>query len=204
MTDDQLAATPGLEGMNASFVADVLSDMLMHTRCGFHLHRSVEGRSNNPMLQGKYRDLGNGGARRIAALERLVAGLGGDPQYVSPSARATQKADTALVQSTFLLDGSLDAMTSELVMLDAVLLAAARDDANWSGLAGLVESFPEGSAQASVRRVCDEAAVEVAGTLTWVRETRTRLIGLQASSSAMAAAGAKAEEAVARIRNLFA
>lgn len=204
MTDDQLDAIAGLEGMNASFVADVLSDMTVHERCGLRLYRSVEGRSHNPVLQGRYRDFGRDTARHAAVLEELVTELGGDPQYVSPSARATERANAALLESTFMLDGSIDLMTRELVMLDAVLLAETRDHANWSGLAGLVQRFPPGQPRDAVRRAVEQVEAEEDQHLEWVRSTRSKMIALQASGSPVAAVGAKAEEAVARIRNLFA
>lgn len=203
MTDDQLEAMSGLEGLNATFVADVLSDMLMHERCGFHLYRSLEGRSNNPMLAGRYRDFGKDTARHIAVLEELITALGGDPQYVSPSARATEKMNTALLESTFMLDGSIDVMTAELVMLDAVLLAETRDHANWSCLSDLVTSFPEGKARDAVRKAVIEVEDEEDTHLDWARSTRSKMIALQSSSSAVTAMGAKAEEVMAKVKNLF-
>jgi hypothetical protein len=39
----------------------------------------------------------------VEVLEELIAELGGDPGYVSPAARATEKAGSALLESTFLL-----------------------------------------------------------------------------------------------------
>jgi hypothetical protein len=46
--------------VNGPFVADLLSAALAHERCGRHLYRSCEGRTNNPMLQRRQRP----GARR--------------------------------------------------------------------------------------------------------------------------------------------
>jgi hypothetical protein len=70
----------------------------------------------------------------VAILDQLIADLGRDPGYVSPAARAPEKAGTALLEST-------------LVMLDAVLLAEGKDHANWSCLAGMVEDRPAGDAR---------------------------------------------------------
>ena len=83
----------------------------------------------------------------VAILDQLIADLGRDPGYVSPAARAPEKAGTALLESTFLLGGSVDLLTQELVMLDAVLLAEGKDHANWSCLAGMVEDRPAGDAR---------------------------------------------------------
>src|SRR4029450_2469222 len=122
--------------------ADLLSDILVHERSGAALYRSVEQRTHNPVLEERYRHFGEETREHVAVLERLVTELGGDPGYVSPAARATEKAATALVESTFLLGGPVDLLTQEPVMLDAVLLAEAKDQANWSCLAGMAEDLP--------------------------------------------------------------
>jgi hypothetical protein len=64
---------------------------------------------------------------------------------------ATTTADTALLESTFPPTGSIDLMTQELVMLDAVLLAEAKDHANWSCLAVLAENMSEGETRDALR-----------------------------------------------------
>lgn len=190
-------------GLNGPFVADLLSDMLTHERCGTHLYRSVAARTNNPMLGQRYERFGDETLEHVDVLETLISQLGGDPLYVSPAARATEKADTALLESTFLLTGSVDLMTQELVMLDAVMLAEAKDHANWSGLSQLVDTFPEGEIRDHVRRAVERVEPQEDDHLGWAQETRTKLIALQVSSGAMAAAGAKAEEMVARVKGWF-
>jgi rubrerythrin len=188
-------------GLNGPFVADLLSDMLCHERCGVHLYRSVAARTNNPVLKRQYEHFGEETVEHVDILETLIGQLGGDPLYVSPSARATEKSDTALVESTFMLAGSVDVMTQELVMLDAVMLAEAKDHANWSGLSQLVDSFPEGDIRARVREAVAQVEPQEDDHLGWAQETRTKLISLQVESGAMATVGAKAEEAVARIKD---
>jgi rubrerythrin len=188
-------------GLNGPFVADLLSDMLTHERCGTHLYRSVAARTHNPMLKRQYEHFGEETFEHVDILETLISQLGGDPMYVSPAARATEKAGTGLVESTFLLAGSVDLMTQELVMLDAVMLAEAKDHANWSGLSQMVDSFPEGELRDHVRRAVERVEPQEDDHLGWAQETRSKLIALQVKSSAMATVGAKAEEAVARIKD---
>ena len=188
-------------GLNGPFVADLLSDMLAHERCGAQLYRSVAGRTNNPMLKRQYEHFGEETTEHVDILETLIGQLGGDPMYVSPSARATEKADTGLVESTFMLAGSVDLMTQELVMLDAVMLAEAKDHANWSGLSQLVDTFPEGQIRDHVRRAVERVEPQEDDHLGWAQETRSKLIALQGKSSAMATVGAKAEEMAARIKD---
>jgi hypothetical protein len=191
-------------GLNGPFVADLLSDMTAHERGGAALYRSVGGRSNNPVLKQKYGHFEHQTVEHIAVLEELVTRLGGDPGYVSSSARATERTGLALVESTFLVGGSVDLMTQELVMLDAVLLAEAKDHANWSGLAQLVDVVPEGEARDAVRAAVERVEPEEDEHLGWVQDVRTKLISTQVRSGAMQTVAAKAEEMVARVQGLFA
>ena len=57
-----------------------------------------------------------------------------------------------------------DLVSQELVMLDAVLLAEAKDHANWSCLAGMVDDLPAGavrdlSRQPSTRSRCRRTSI---------------------------------------------
>ncbi|MCU1370811.1 MAG: hypothetical protein JWO77_2005 [Ilumatobacteraceae bacterium] len=201
MPIETLQGAPALKGMNAMFVLDVLSDMAAHDRCGRHLYLSLAGRSANPMLQRKYASYAEDAEKNIGVTEQLITDLGGDPGYVSPSARAAEKMDSSLLEATFLLEGSVDIMTQELVMLDAVLLAASRADAAWSGLRALAPSFPEGPARDAVQRAVDQ--VDPAEPLEWARATRTKLIGLQAKSTVATAIAATAEDLMARVKTWF-
>lgn len=190
-------------GLNGPFVADLLSDMLCHERCGVHLYRSVAGRTNNPVLKQRYEHFGNETLEHVEILETLIGRLGGDPMYVSPAARATERADAGLLESTFLLAGSVDLMTQELVMLDAVMLAEAKDHANWSGLSKMVDMLPEGDVRARVREAVARVEPQEDEHLGWAQDMRHKMVAMQASSAAMTSVAAKAEEAVARIKGWF-
>lgn len=190
-------------GLNGPFVADLLSDMLCHERCGTHLYRSVAARTNNPVLKQRYEHFGTETLEHVEILENLIRQLGGDPMYVSPAARATEKADTGLLESTFMLAGSIDLMTREMVMLDAVMLAEAKDHANWSGLSKMIDTFPEGDVRARVREAVAQVEPQEDEHLGWAQDMRHKMIAMQASSGPMTAAAAKAEEAVARIKDWF-
>jgi rubrerythrin len=190
--------------LNGPFVADLLSDMLAHERCGVQLYRSAEQRTNNPILQERYRHFGEETAEHVAILETLITELGGDPAYVSPAARATEKAGAALLESTFLLGGSVDLLTQEQVLLDAVLLAEAKDHANWACLAGMVEDLPTGDVRMALETATDEVEVQEDEHLRWAQDTRCRMISLQATSGPTSSLSTKTEEVIARIKNLFA
>ena len=87
VTDDMLAEQISVGGMNASVVADLLSGMLAHERCGVHPHRTVAARSNNPMLKRRYEEFGEETLHHVEVLEQLITTLGGNPNYVSPNAK---------------------------------------------------------------------------------------------------------------------
>lgn len=203
MTEEERERFLADTDLNGPFVADLLSNMLTHERCGTHLYRSVASRSQNPVLKKRYEEFGKETLHHVKLLEDLITALGGDPLYVSPIARATEKADSSLVESTYMLGGSVDVMDQEMVMLDAVLVAEAKDTSNWLALASLIDSFPEGQTRNLVQAAVDDASGQEAEHLNWAREMRTKMVGLQASSSAMTAAGAKAEEMLATVKSWF-
>jgi rubrerythrin len=201
--DDTLAEQMPLEGVNSAFVADLLSSMLAHERCGTHLYRSVAGRTQNPMLKQRYEHFGEETARHVDILEQLVLELGGNPNYVSAMGRATEGADSRLLESTFMLSGAVDPITAEMAMLDAVFLAESIDHANWQTLAELVASFPEGPGRDAFQRALDEVRQQEDEHLEWARSTRARLVDLQARSTLPAEAGTTDEPILAHIRHWF-
>ena len=204
VTSETLETMFAGSALNAPFVADLLSAMLTHERCGRHLYRSCEGRSNNPVLQAKYREFGEQTERHVEILEGLIGAAGGNPNYVSAHARGIEAMDSYILQSTFLANGPLDPMTSEMTMLDAVFLAETIDHANWSSLRDLTMTMNEGGLRDAFLAAVDEIEDEEDAHLGWARETRATLTLLQARDSVLATAGAKAGELVARVRNWFA
>lgn len=201
--DDMLAAELPDLGLNMPFIADIMSSVLAHEQCGRHLYRSVAGRTHNPLLKTKYEHFGAETEHHVELLTELITAMGGDPMYVSPAARATKGADTNLLESTFMLDGSVDIMTAEMVMLDAVLLAETIDHANWVALQTLGHDLPDGDLKDQFTNIVDEVLTEEDDHLGWARETRLRMITLQAKSRTLAAAGATAERLVEHIQNMF-
>ena len=202
VTDDVLDAQMRIgDGLNVPFIADFLSGMLTHERCGTHLYRSVENRSNNPMLMNKYREFGAETQRHTEILETLIARCGGNPNYVSPTARVVEATDSKLLESTFLSNGTLDPMTAEMGMLDAVFLAESMDHANWAVLAELTQALPKGEIRDEFQAAVDEVLAQEDTHLTWATKTKQRLVILEAKSSLVADMGQKAETLVARVQN---
>ncbi|MGD9996505.1 MAG: hypothetical protein AB7L17_08870 [Ilumatobacteraceae bacterium] len=200
MTEEVLLEFLPDAGMNAPYMADFLSGMLAHERCGRHLYRTCETRSHNPMLQRKYQEFGRETERHVQILEDLITVAGGHPGYVSPTARAVQGSDTKLVESTFALAGGLDLMTAEMAMLDAVFLAESMDHANWKLLRRLTKEMDHGMLRNRFQEAVDEVEDQEDEHLEWATKTKERLVTMQAKSSMTAKMGEKAEEFVARIR----
>jgi len=201
VTDDQLAGQLTVEGMNAAFLADMLSGFLTHERCGRHLYRSVAGRTNNPILKQRYQHFGEETEHHVEVLEALITAAGGNPSYVSPLARAVEASDSKLLESTFLTEGGLDPMTAEMAMLDAVFIAEAVDQANWQGLDKVSQKLPSGSLKEQFQAAVSEVLAQEDEHFGWAHDMRSKLTLLQAQSSTMAKAGEKMEEMMARVRD---
>jgi hypothetical protein len=94
-------------------------------------------------------------------------------------------------------------MTRELAMLDAVLLGVAKDHANRSCLAGMVEDLPAGEVRDAFQTAVDEVEVQENEHLRWAQDMRCRMIFLQATSGPTSSVALKAEDMMARIKGLF-
>jgi rubrerythrin len=196
------ALAPGLvsTGLNHGFIADLLSAMLTHERCGVHLYRSVAGRTNNPMLKRKYEEFGAETLEHVTIFENLITQSGGNPNYVSPAARAVQGSDTKLLESTFMLAGSVDVMTQEMVLLDAVLQAEAMCHANWQVLAQLADQIPAGEVRDNFLAAVSSVEAQEQEHEGWARSTKAQLVILQAKSESMAKMGTKVEQLMETVK----
>lgn len=196
-TEPQVA---GLAEVNTPFLFDVLSAKLAHTRCGRHLYRSVAGRSANPVLVAKYETHGAEAESDVESLEEAVTVLGGNPCYVSPAARAVEAMDTAILESTFMLGGSLDPMTVEMAMLDAVLVAETMADAQRTTLAALVQRLDDGPSREVLEDLVASGSAQV-DRLEWARDTKTAITAAELASTPIERAGRTVEQIVARVHN---
>lgn len=176
--------------------------MLTHQRCGRHLYRAVAERTDNPILKRKYEEFGDETERHVEVLEGLISAMGGNPNYVSPAAWAVEGMDTHSLQSTFPLSGSLDAMTDERVLLDAVFVAESVDHANCT-LAKLGGKLPDSELKDRVKKAVEEVEAQVDEHLSSAKETRAKMVLLQAESRAVTAIGGKAEQLVETVRGWF-
>ena len=95
---------------------------------------------------------------------------------MSPPARATEMAAAAVLESTFLLEGSLDPVTTELAMLEAVMLAEAKDHSNWLLLEHLASRMAPGDLRRQFETVAVGTLAQEEEHLTWARATREALV----------------------------
>lgn len=178
-------------GLQPSLTADLLSACLAHERCGVHLYRSVWARTTLDELRERYQHFGEETLEHVRLLEELITASGGDPMYVSPSARATEKAGAGLVESTYILDGSVDPATAELAMLEAVVLAEAKDHANWELLAQLAAAMSEGEVRTQLEAVSSQVLAQEEEHVTWARDTRAEMLFGLATGGARARGSAE-------------
>jgi hypothetical protein len=189
--------------LNPPFIADFLSAALTHEQCGRHLYRSIAARSANPMLKARYERFGNETEEHIVVLGELVTALGGESGYVSPMARATEKMDHGALEATFVLDGSLDLMTREMAMLDAVVLAETIDRANWLAIEAIGEALPDGPAKDAVTAAAERVRPQEDDHLGWALDKRAQLTHLQATRPLVTGLAATAEQAMDWFKGLF-
>jgi rubrerythrin len=195
------------EAVDEAFVGDLLSACLAHERCGVHLYRSVAGRTTDPSRRAQYEHFGEETLGHVEKLETLINEAGGDPQYVSASARVTEKADAGLLESTFLVAGSADPATAELAMLEAVMLAEAKDRANWLLLSDLAAQLADGKLRAQFEAVTAEVLQQEEDHYTWAAAARATFImalatGTVSNESATSASDLSRDELYAKAQEM--
>jgi rubrerythrin len=193
MPDGSEGTTLAETGLNAPFLADLLSACLAHERSGVHLYRSVAGRTGEPSLRERYETFGAQTEDHVRVLEQLVAETGGNPNYVSPAARATELAGAGLVESTYLLGGSIDLSTQELAMLEAVMLAETKDHANWELLSQLVAEMTPGMVRDAFASASEVVLAQEEEHFGWARDTRAEMLFAQATGGRRATYAAGGE-----------
>ena len=83
---------------------------------------------------------------------------------------------TAIAGATYLLRGSSDVATAELSMLEAVLLAEAKDRANWELLGELAQLMAEGEVRDQLESAAAEVLAQEEQHHTWAVATRAGLL----------------------------
>ena len=177
---------------------DKLSEFLMVEQGGLELYRVAASRCTVPDMKARYEEFGQETAHHREVLIRLIERLGGDPSYVSPTARVAQFKAAKLLESSSCV-GGLSQQEIEMNDLENVLLAETKDHADWhllseiaKGMAdpGLVQTIQEGAKQmlgmtpnglslGQVQQLIQDAVDEVEDQedehLAWARDTLTQM-----------------------------
>jgi rubrerythrin len=195
---ERLAA---VRGVDAVYLADTLSAFLTHERCGTHLYKAAAARVVNPMLKSKFEEFGKETMRHVEILEGLITSSGGNPNYVSSMARAVEAMDSKTLEATFTTSGSIDAMVTDMALLDAVFVAEAVDQANWQTMRQIAEKLEAGEVRDAFEAAVEEVEAQEDEHLAWARETKAKMTVMQIDHGLMAKAGAKVEEVVAKLKS---
>ncbi len=160
--------------MKRQVLLDKLSEFLMVEQGGLELYRVAASRCQRPELLQRYEEFGQQTARHREVLARLIERLGGDPSYVSPTARAAQVKAAKLIESALVVDG-LAPEEIEASDLENVLLAETKDHADWHLLSQLATQPIDDEVKQAVAAAVKEVEQEEDRHLEWARETLGQL-----------------------------
>jgi rubrerythrin len=170
MTGSELTGFAAGANVNSIFLANLLSAFTVHERCGVHLYRTAAGMTQFPEWRDKYEEFLAQTEDHVRILSELIGELGGDPMYVSPQARMTEFQDTKLMEPA-LLSGSVDNLTMELAVLEAVLLAERKDQANWKLLRLLADQLPDSVPAQAIRRAIEQVEAQEDEHVRWAQQS---------------------------------
>ncbi|HKX29627.1 MAG TPA: ferritin-like domain-containing protein [Blastocatellia bacterium] len=169
---------------NSILLANLISAFAAHERGGVHLYRTAMGLTQFQEWRRKYEEFLTQTVEHVRILSELTIELGGDPGYVSPQARMTEFMNTKLMESV-LLDGSVDGLTRELTILEAVLLAERKCHANWDLLSELCRRLPASDDSQAIERAVTQVKIEEDEHVRWAQQTWRETLLTQLTPSAV-------------------
>ncbi|WFE26060.1 hypothetical protein O7623_22245 [Solwaraspora sp. WMMD791] len=200
--DDQLAVFAAGSGFNGSFLADQLSGWMTHDLMGVCLFSMLSRRTPNPILAGLYDRLRASATEQMKTWEELIGDLGGNPKYVSPTARMTGGMDGKII-SSFLLSGSGDELTFETAGLNAAFATLSLDVLNAQSLTNCAEKADDGQA----KQVLQAAAMRLTSTaekgLSEVEKALSASMLLQLNSGSAQKVMHGVDKAASEVKNIL-
>jgi rubrerythrin len=184
MTGSELTSSLGGTQANPITFANLLSAFTAHERCGVHLYRTAAGMTQFPEWREKYEEFLAQTEDHVRILSELMEEMGGDPMYVSPQARMTEFMNTKLMEP-ILLSGSVDDLTRELAMLEAVLLAERKCHANWELLGQLADQSPDLPSSQAIREAVDQVEDEEDEHVRWAHQSWQQTLLAQITSGSV-------------------
>jgi rubrerythrin len=155
--------------MERTVLLDLLSEFLMVEQGGLELYRVAAARCADAALKERYLAFGAETARHRELLVRLIERLGGDPAYVSPTARRAQARAAALQQAPLATHG-LSPAELEAADLENVLLAETKDHADWHLLQLLAGQAEDPAVRAALEEIVPRVEEEEDEHLRWARD----------------------------------
>ena len=156
--------------MERQTLMDKLSEFLMVEQGGLELYRVALSRSTNPDIRQRYLEFAQETSRHRTILIRLIEGLGGDPSYVSPTARLAQLKACSLLETAIRADG-LSQEELEANDLENVLLAETKDHADWQLLEQLAHQVDDRQVGQAIEEAVREVEPQEDQHLEWARIT---------------------------------
>jgi rubrerythrin len=156
--------------MEQQVLLDKLSEFLMVEQGGLQLYRVASERGTQPQLKERYEEFGQQTARHREVYVELIEALGGDPNYVSPTARLAQVKATKLIESAMIVDG----LAPEEIMandLENVLLAETKCHLDWELVSQLAEQATDAKTKQALQRAVREVEEQEDQHLEWARQT---------------------------------
>ena len=149
-------------------LADLLSSFLAQEREGVHLYRVLAGRAARTDWRETYVRFGKEAGARVTLYETLVRNAGGDPMYVSPSARLACFRATKLLE-TGQVSGSFDLVTQQLADLEAVTVSEQRCFDNLRLLGEIAQALDPGAVRDAMQSAVTTLTADGEKHLTWAR-----------------------------------
>lgn len=166
----------GVQGKRPTQFIDKLGERLAFERSGVRLYEA---------LISKYKSLGSfAGGPDLAELEHnlreeyehfqmlttAVTQIGGDPTVMTPSA------DLHATMTKGILEVMVDARTTLVQCLEALLVVELADNECWETLVELAEQSGEGAMVASFQRALAEEAQHLADVRGWIAAAQDRVV----------------------------
>ncbi len=160
--------------MQQQVLMDKLSEFLMVEQGGLQLYRVAAARCAMPNIKQRYEEFGEQTARHRQVLVQLIQALGGDPNYVSPTARLAQVKATKLIESSMIVDG----LAPEEIMandLENVLLAETKCHLDWELVSQLAEQVTDAKMKQALQQAVPEVEDQEDQHVEWARQTLSQM-----------------------------
>jgi rubrerythrin len=164
--------------VNGHNLSDFLSAMSAHERCGVHLYRCAAEITEIDAWRKKYEEFGEQTEHHVQICEETIRKLGGDPMYVSLSARMTEAQNTKMMEFC-LFGGSADTQTREIATLEAVLLTEWKCHANWQLLGEITKQLPEGKTKNTLSEAVKQVETQEDQHVEWIQNTWKKALTAQ-------------------------